>query len=72
MEQVKEHYQALQIQLETKVRGSEGGHRVTEELPAACLKASFHCACFHMHTCALDPVPLLRSPLREIEDCGEM
>lgn len=27
MEQVKEHYQDLKIQLETKVRGHEGGHR---------------------------------------------
>ena len=36
MEQVKEHYQDLKIQLETKVRGSEDGHRDTERLPAAC------------------------------------
>ena len=44
MEQVKEHCQDLKIQLETKVRGSEGGHRDMEEPRAACWKAS----CAHM------------------------
>lgn len=36
MEQVKERYQDLKIQLDTKVRGHEGGRREVEELPAAC------------------------------------
>lgn len=40
MEQVKEHYQDLKIQLETKVRGNEGGCREIRVLPAACQKAS--------------------------------
>lgn len=38
MEQVKEHYQDLKIQLEAKVRGREGGLRETEPLPAASRK----------------------------------
>lgn len=40
MEQVKEHYQDLKIQLETKVGGHEGGHREIRVLPAVCQKAS--------------------------------
>lgn len=40
MEQVKEHYQDLKIQLETKVRGHEGGHREIWVLPAVSQKPS--------------------------------
>lgn len=51
MEQVKEHCQDLKIQLETKVRGSDGGRRDTEELPVARWKTSLGYACFPMHVC---------------------
>lgn len=61
LEQVKEHCQDLKIQLETKVRGSDGGRRDTEELPAARWKTSLGYACFPMHVCALDPAPLRKT-----------
>lgn len=70
VEQVKEHCQDLKIQLETKVRAGKGGHRDTQEPCDTCWKASLVCACFHVHTCALDPVPL-RKPVRGQEIVGK-
>lgn len=56
MEQVKEHYQDLKIQLDTKVRGHEGGHREVEELPAACQALL---AVLMMHACICLQIPAL-------------
>lgn len=64
MEQVKEHYQDLKIQLETKVRGGEKGHREMWALPAACPKASLAVLMvLNVHVCQWIPcsiVSLLR------------
>lgn len=72
MEQVKEHYQDLKTQLETKVRRSEDGHRDTERLFAACWKASLDCARFCTHMCALDSGPHSKPAQGDKRSCGNV